>query len=146
MVGYECTAILVITVWKALVTLLMWACLSSPIWSHGYGTDLMFPLKRLPMNPLRVLGASALGRTCGEVVVWISHEQIILWCLLSNFSYNNCQDFFVLDAISCQRSFVWPKCLSIAHEHCFLTWLLAMPVAIFFTMNGCWWLWVSHFI
>ena len=84
MIGYEHTAFLVITVWRDVAPLLVGACLLSPIWSHGNGTDLMYPLERLPTHPLRVLGVSALGRTCGGVVAWRYHGQIMLWCLLAN--------------------------------------------------------------
>ena len=45
-IGYECTAILAITVWLAVVPLLMEVCLLSPIWNSGNGTDLMYPLER----------------------------------------------------------------------------------------------------
>ena len=45
------------------VTAVMWAALAV---TRGRGADLMWPLARVPTDPLRVLDAAALGRYLGK--------------------------------------------------------------------------------
>ena len=41
-----------------------------PDYIQGRGTDLMYPLGRVPTHPFRVLGFVARGKKRGEICIW----------------------------------------------------------------------------
>jgi hypothetical protein len=46
----------------------------------GKGLDLMYPFRRVPTHPLRVLGDAALGKKCGEFALCRYYGCTSLWC------------------------------------------------------------------
>jgi len=44
----------------------------------GKGLDLMYPFRRVPTHPLRVLGAAALGKKRGDCASWRHHGRTSL--------------------------------------------------------------------